>query len=96
MDVRRFQQLRSIVRRYVDMGGGSVDIKRWLAASELSGHRLALLLGGDLPTVAQQVVQSNARTPGRVSTKQVVRDLILYSLSDDFQKARRAFGLRMG
>jgi len=87
-------QLRSLLQKFID-AGGSTDVKRWAAAAELTAYRVGLLLSGDLRIAGQMISQEQA--PLGVGTSMTPRDkikeLVLYSISEDYFTARRAIGV---
>jgi len=87
-------QLRSLLKKFVD-AGGSADVKTWAAAVELTNYRVGLLLCGDLATAALMVSQEQAQLGSAMTPKDKIKELVLYSISEDFFQARRAIGMQV-
>ena len=87
------KQLREI-QKFID-AGGSTDVKRWAAASELTAYRVGLLLSGDLRIAGQMISQEQAPlgVGATMSPRDKIKELVLYSISEDYFTARRAVGL---
>jgi tetratricopeptide (TPR) repeat protein len=87
-------QLRSLLQKFIE-AGGSTDVKRWAAASELTAYRVGLLLSGDLRIAGQMISQEQAPlgVGATMSPRDKIKELVLYSISEDYFTARRAVGL---
>lgn len=84
---------RSLLLKLIE-AGDSIDVVRWVAASELTACRVGLLLCGDLRTAGQMISQEAPPLGmGTVSPRDKLEDLMLYSISEDYFAARRALGL---
>ena len=88
-------QLRSIMKKFIE-AGGSTDVKRWAGAVELTGYRTGLLLCGDLPTAALMISHEQNQLGSLMTPKDKIKELVLYSISEDFFEARRAIGIQVG
>jgi len=88
-------QVRSMLHEYIE-AGGSTDLKRWAAASELTAYRVGLLLSGDLRIAAQMISEEQASLGSTMSPRDKIKELVLYSISEDYFAARRALGLDAG
>ena len=88
-------QLRSLIKKFID-AGGSTDVKTWAAAVELTNYRVGLLLCGDLATAALMVSQEQQQLGSAMTPKDKIKELVLYSISEDFFQARRAIGMQVG
>ena len=88
-------QLKSLIRKFVE-AGGQVDVKKWAAAAELTNYRVGLLLCGDLTTAALMVSQEQGQLGSSISPKDKIKEMVLYSISEDYFEARRHMGLRIG
>jgi hypothetical protein len=87
-------RLRDVMARFVE-AGGSTDVKRWVAAAELTACRLALLLCGDVRAAAEVIEKRQLPLDVSVkwSPKDKIKELVLYSISEDYFAARRAIGV---
>ena len=85
-------QLRSLIQKFVD-AGGSTDVKRWAAASELTAYRVGLLLANDLRIAGQMISQEQSMLGSAMSPRDKIKELVLYSISEDYFTARRNIGM---
>ena len=85
-------QLRSLLQKFID-AGGSTDVKRWAAASELTAYRVGLLLCHDLKIAGQMISQEQSMLGSTMGPRDKIKELVLYSISEDFFTARRAIGV---
>lgn len=87
-------QLRSLLQKFIE-AGGSTDVKRWAAASELTAYRVGLLLSADLRIAGQMISQEQAPlgVGATMSPRDKIKELVLYSISEDYFTARRAIGV---
>ena len=95
MGAAQVDQLNNLIKKFV-AAGGAVDVKRWAAAAELTNYRVGLLLCGDLTTAALMVSQEQGQLGSVISPKDKIKELVLYSISEDYFEARRHIGLRIG
>lgn len=94
MSAGQRDQLATLMRKFVE-SGGSADVKRWAAAMELSCYRIALLLSGDLAVAAHMIAQEQAQLGSAISPKDKIKELVLYSISEDFFTVRKLIGLHV-
>jgi tetratricopeptide (TPR) repeat protein len=71
--------------------GGALDLKKWVAAIDLTGDRVGLLLGHDLQT-ATEVIRSSEESAS-VAVKERMKDLVLFSVSEEYFDLRRKLGV---
>ncbi|MEE9384726.1 MAG: tetratricopeptide repeat protein [Nannocystaceae bacterium] len=88
-------QLKTLMRKFVDQGG-SADVKSWASAMELTCYRVGLLLCGDLAVAAHMIAQEQSQLGSSMTPKDKIKELVLYSISEDFFTARRHMGLHVG
>jgi hypothetical protein len=88
-------QLNSLMKKFIE-AGGSTDVKKWAAAVELTGYRTGLLLCGDLTLAALMISQEASQLGSMMTPKDKIKELVLYSISEDYFQARRAVGLQVG
>jgi len=72
--------------------GETLDIERWIGATDLSAARLALVLTGEL-AAAFRVISSEAIPQSTVPIHRRMADLVAFSVSDDYFVLRRELGL---
>ncbi len=83
--------LRKVVRYFLDQGGAS-NIKRWYQTVELTAARAGFLLCGDLD-IAKKMLAMEPGLPGDVSPGEKLKDVILFSISDNYFTLREALGI---
>lgn len=91
------EQLRSSIARLLGVGQ-PIDVKQWVAASELTAYRVGLLLcGGDHRIAGQMIAEEQVVLGygGGISPRDKIAELVLYSISDDYFAARRALGIQV-
>ena len=79
----------------VKLLGGSIDVKRWAQTTELAGYRVGLLLCDDLVVAAHMISQESAIFGSTLTPKDRVKELVRYSVSEDYFKARYNIGLQV-
>jgi hypothetical protein len=85
--------LRKVVKVLLDQGG-TANIKRWYQAVELTAARAGLLLAGDLE-VAKKMLALEPGLPGDAPPAEKLKDLTLFSLSEDYFTLREALGITL-
>ncbi len=86
--------LRSLGKRFVD-AGARADVKRWLQAVELTSCRAGFLVCNDLETAAKMVTQLGAQGPVDLPPKEKVKELVLFSVSEEYFRLREHLGIRI-
>ena len=85
--------LRRLGKRFVE-AGARTDIKRWLQAVELTACRAGFLVCNDLDTAARMVTQLPAAAVD-VPPKEKVKELVLFSVSEEYFILREHLGIRI-
>ncbi len=88
------EQLVAVVQRFV-AGKGEADIHKWANAVDLTATRAGFLICNDLE-VATRLVQTEPVSIGVADPKDKIRDLILWSISDEYFAVREHLGLGIG
>jgi hypothetical protein len=83
--------LRKVVRYFLDQGGAS-NIKRWYQTVELTAVRAGFLMCGDLE-IAKKMISLEPGLPGDVSPGEKLKDVIQFSISDNYFTLREALGI---
>ena len=86
--------LRQVVRKWVE-AGGRVDIKRWMQAVELSACRAGFLVCNDLKTAARMIQQLPPEGSTDLPPKEKIKELVLFSVSEDYFTLRQALGIQI-
>ena len=94
MQPAALDRLRSLIQKFVD-AGGSTDVKRWAAAVELTSYRVGLLLCHDLRIAGQMISQEQSMLGSAMGPRDKIKELVLYSISEDYFAARRAIGVQV-
>jgi hypothetical protein len=88
------EQLSAVVQRFI-AAKGEADISRWSNAVDMTATRAGLLICNDLD-VAARVVQTEPVSIGVAEPKDKIRDLLLWSISDEYFTLREHLGLIIG
>jgi tetratricopeptide (TPR) repeat protein len=86
-------QLRNHVQAFLG-AGRNLDLSLWLRAVDHGANRVGLLLCGDLKH-AISCIQTEAMPIGKADIKEKVRELVLFSISDQYFQLRRDLGLAL-
>ncbi|MCC6747689.1 MAG: tetratricopeptide repeat protein [Deltaproteobacteria bacterium] len=90
----QLEQVALLVRKFV-ASKAEVDLARWLTAVELSANRVGFLLCNDLE-VAAKMVSTEPTAIGGLPPKEKVKELVLYSVSEEYFAVRAQLGLGIG
>ena len=88
------ENVGKVVRRFVK-SGEVIDIKRWINCVELTGCRAGFLLSNDLE-VAARMIQAEASTVDETPPKEKIKELVLFSVSEEYFRLREALGITIG
>jgi hypothetical protein len=83
--------LRHFVKRFIEEGA-KANLKVWSQSVDLTACRAGLLLCGDL-AIARKILGSEPQLPGDLTPADKLRELVLFSVSDDYAALRAALGL---
>jgi hypothetical protein len=72
-----------------------VDLHKWALAVDYTSTRAGFLLCNDLEIAAQQVL-SEPMSVGSVDPREKIRDLIQWSVSEEYFELRNHLGLAIG
>lgn len=84
------EHLGMLVRRFV-AGGGALDLPRWARGLTMTAIRAGLLVCGDLE-VAIRLGQTSA-APAGIAPEEITRDLVEWSVSEEYFTLRAEMGL---
>jgi tetratricopeptide (TPR) repeat protein len=84
------ERLASAVSKLLQEGG-ALDLKKWVAAIDLSGDRAGLLLADDLQTTTEAIRATEAESS--VAVKERMKDIVLFSVSEDYFALRDSLGM---
>jgi hypothetical protein len=88
------EQLGVVVQRFF-ASKGEADLNKWSNAVDLTATRAGFLVCNDLD-VAARLVQTEPVAVGVVEPKEKIRDLIQWSISDEYFTLREHLGLIIG
>ena len=88
------EQLHHVVKRFLQ-AGQDVDLVRWGNAVEATSHRVGFILCGDLE-VAARMVSMEPVVVGGPQAKDKIKELVLYSISEDYFGVRAHLGTVIG
>ena len=87
-------ELRGLAKRYVEACGDKIDIAGWIAASDMTASRAALVLCGDIVAAAQVLaVEPSAQSP--LTVQERIKDLLAFFVSEDHFAVRAALGMQV-
>ncbi len=88
------EQLSVVVQRFI-ASKGEADLTRWATAVDYTATRAGFLMCNDLD-VAARLVQSEPVAVGVAEPKEKIRDLLQWSISDEYFTVREHLGLVIG
>jgi tetratricopeptide (TPR) repeat protein len=91
MDAVQGEHLRAAVKQWM-ADGSTANIRRWTQGIELTACRAALLVCGDLE-IAKHILAAESTLPGDLSPADKMKELLLFSVSDDYSTLRQALGV---
>ncbi|MEZ4234442.1 MAG: hypothetical protein R3B89_35040, partial [Polyangiaceae bacterium] len=94
MDPVQMEHLRAVVKRFIEEGA-KANIKRWVQAAELTQLRAGLLVCGDL-SIARKIITMEPAMPGDLSPEEKIKELLLFSVSEEYAQLRSALGIAIG
>ncbi|HXS18346.1 MAG TPA: hypothetical protein VN764_14205, partial [Polyangiaceae bacterium] len=83
--------LSSVVSKLIQ-SGTALDLKKWVAAVDLTADRVGMVVAHDLQTVSEVVRASDERVTS-VSQDERLKELILFSVSSKYLGVRRRLGV---
>lgn len=86
--------LRLIVQKFIE-DGAKADLKRWMQAVDVTGARAGLLLCADLE-IAKKIIAAEPQLPGDLAPPEKLKELIVFSVSEQYLALRKALGIAIG
>jgi golgin subfamily B member 1 len=86
--------LRIVVQKFVE-DGARADLKRWMQAIEVTAARAGLLLCADLE-IAKKIIAAEPQLPGDLSPPDKLKELIIFSVSEQYFMLRKNLGIAVG
>lgn len=88
------EQLRSVVHKLL-AAAPELDMKRWVASVDLTADRVGLVLANDLE-IATAIVRASPEDAAAATQKDRLKELYLYSVSEDYLSLRHKLGIAIG
>ena len=84
-------QLGSVVSKLL-AGGGALDLKRWVAAVDLTADRAGFLVAHDLET-ATEVIKASGEDAAALPVKERLKELVLFGIGEGYFTLREHLGV---
>jgi hypothetical protein len=88
------EQLGMVVNRFIQ-AAPEVNLSKWSNAVDATAHRVGFIISGDLE-VAARMVSVEPVVVGGPQVKDKVKELVVYSISEDYFKVRSHLGTTIG
>ncbi len=88
------EQLARVVKIFID-AQPEVNLAKWGHAVDATSHRAGFVISGDLE-VAARMVSAEPVVVGGPQVKDKIKELVLYSISEEYFAVRQALGLTIG
>lgn len=91
---QKLEQVAAVVAKLVQ-AGESADLGKWLVATDYSANHAGFILANDAEAAASVI----ARDPvpvGGIPAKEKIKELVLYSISEEYFEVRNQLGLSIG
>jgi tetratricopeptide (TPR) repeat protein/serine/threonine protein kinase len=88
------ETLRSLVQKLLS-AAPELDLKRWSAGVDLTADRVGFILANDLE-IATAIIRASPEESSAVSQKDRLRELYLYSVSEQYLALRHKLGIAIG
>jgi tetratricopeptide (TPR) repeat protein len=88
------EQIAAIGRKLVAERGGGIDMPAWMGAADMTSARVGFALSNDLASAAR-VISTEPIAGSPVSPKDRLKDLLAFSVSEDYFAVRKVLGLEV-
>ncbi|MGA2449699.1 MAG: tetratricopeptide repeat protein [Polyangiaceae bacterium] len=88
------ESLRLVVQKWIE-DGAKADLRRWMQATEITACRVGLLLCGDLE-IAKKIIAAEQQLPGDEPPAEKVKEVLVFSVSEQYFALRKAIGIAIG
>jgi hypothetical protein len=88
------EQLALVVQRFIQTKG-AIDLAKWSTAVDLTAHRAGFIVANDL-ALSARFIQMEPATVGGLSAKDKIKELVLYSISEEYFELREHLGITIG
>lgn len=86
--------LRIVVQKFVE-DGARADLKKWMQMVEVTACRCGLLLCADME-IAKKIVAAEPQLPGDLQPAEKMKELLVFSVSEQYFALRKALGIAVG
>ena len=86
--------LRLVVQKFIE-DGAKADLKRWMQAIDITACRAGLLLCADLE-IAKKIIVAEPQLPGDLPPPDKMKELLVFSVSEQYFTLRKALGIAVG
>ncbi len=86
--------LRMVVQRFME-DGARADLKKWMQMVEVTACRTGLLLCADME-IAKKIVSAEPQLPGDLTPAEKMKELLVFSVSEQYFSLRKALGIAVG
>jgi tetratricopeptide (TPR) repeat protein len=94
MQIVQRDSLKIVVQKWME-DGATADLKRWMQAIEITASRAGLLLCADLE-IAKKIIGAEPQLPGDLAPPEKMKELLVFSVSEQYFALRKALGIAVG
>jgi golgin subfamily B member 1 len=94
MQMVQRESLKLVVQKWME-DGATADLKRWMQATEVTATRAGLLLCADLE-IAKKIIGAEPQLPGDLPPPEKMKELLIFSVSEQYFGLRKALGIAVG
>jgi tetratricopeptide (TPR) repeat protein len=87
-------QMQKMMKSYLQKGENP-NLSEWLTSVDHTSTRMGLIMCGDIHQAAS-CIKNDTNPVGKASAKDKIRELVLFSISDEYFQLRKALGLSIG
>ncbi|MGH7272282.1 MAG: tetratricopeptide repeat protein, partial [Polyangiaceae bacterium] len=88
------ESLKLVVQKWTE-DGAKADLKRWIQSIEITASRAGLLLCADLE-IAKKIIGAEPQMPGDLPPAEKMKELLVFSVSEQYFNLRKALGIAVG
>jgi tetratricopeptide (TPR) repeat protein len=88
------ESLRLVVQKWIE-DGAKADLRRWMQAIEITACRAGLLLCADLE-IAKKIIAAEPQLPGDLPPVDKMKELLVFSVSEQYFSLRKTLGIAVG
>jgi golgin subfamily B member 1 len=87
----QLEGLKQVVKQFL-ADGARANVRRWSFGVEHTACRAGLVLCGDLE-IARKIIGSEQQTPGDLTAADKMKDLLTFTVSEEYSALRKALGV---